>query len=77
MSTDEYDFGKGVHATVFRDPIRKRSAEHVRPSPEDRWVQVTYNGTQVAVPLDAVASIISGLEWVLETEAKKGQEHAR
>lgn len=77
MSTDEYDLGKGVHATVLRDASRKRSAEHVRPHPEDRWVQLTYNGEQIAVPLDAVASIISGLEWVLKTESEKGREHAR
>lgn len=26
----EYDFGKGVHATVFRDATRERSPDHVR-----------------------------------------------
>ena len=73
-TNDEYDLGKGVRATVFRDAARKRSPDHVRRRPEDRWVELTYNNESLAIPLDAVASIISGLEWLVKTEAKKGEE---
>jgi len=75
--TDEYDFGKGVHATVFRDATRPRSPDHVRQRPEDRWVELTYNNASIAIPLDAVASIAAGLEWLLKTEAEKGKEEHR
>lgn len=71
---DEYDFGKGVRATVFRDAARQRSPDHVRQRPEDRWVELTYNNESLVIPLDAVASIISGLEWLVKTEAEKGNE---
>lgn len=73
-TNDEYDFGKGVRAKVFRDATRKRSPDHVRQHPEDRWVELTYNNESLAIPLDAVASIISGLEWLVKTEAEKGKE---
>lgn len=76
-TTDEYDFGKGVRGTVFRDAARERSPDHVRQRPEDRWIELTYNNESIAIPLDAVEAIISGLEWVLKTEAEKGKEERR